>query len=207
MASEEEREALTWTAEERKEKVHRVAMNAGLAAAFKTSLFSVPAVLLLSRYSPVFKKLNVSAKTALAISPPIFLFAFFSDHVAARLANPYGFEKYVNEQREHSELPTYQRVANYIYFNPFKSLVFMSMPVVTGIFLTRDAQNLKFSQRLMHTRVMGQFSVLAILAGTMMFHDWMEHRGPYTVEENKIQRQLTKAAEEAKQAATFSKVA
>jgi len=172
----------SWTAEERKKHVSEIATRTGLSALSKTAAISVPTVLLLNKFHQPFKRLSASAKTALAISPPVLVFAFVSDHATARLANPDGFSEYHDEESMKSmvNLPVYKQAANYFYFNPFKTIFFTSVPVIAGIFLTRDAVNLKLSQRLMHTRVMGQASVLAILASTMMFHDWMARRGPFT---------------------------
>eukprot|EP00924_Labyrinthula_sp_SR-Ha-C_P006868 snap_masked-scaffold_8-processed-gene-3.47-mRNA-1 protein AED:0.10 eAED:0.20 QI:0/-1/0/1/-1/1/1/0/179 len=161
----------------------KAAIESGLLAGFKTGLISVPIVLGLNKGYPPFKaRLNVSARTAIAISPPLFAFAFTAERVAAKLANPDAFGSGFDWEmfRRHLELPIHKRAANYFYHNPFKTIIFTSIPVICGIYVTRDAKHLKLSQRIMHTRVLGQFSVLVILASTMLFHDWMDKRGPFT---------------------------
>jgi len=48
---------------------------------------------------------------------------------------------------------------------------------------------------LMHTRVMGQFSILAILVSTMGFYDYMRSRGPF-LEPWEIEARLARQKEE-----------
>lgn len=54
----------------------------------------------------------------------------------------------------------------------------MGIPAVAGIMYSiRDQPNLKLSQKLMHTRVYGQMTVVTMLVTTMMFRETMRRNG------------------------------
>lgn len=54
----------------------------------------------------------------------------------------------------------------------------MGVPAVAGILYSmRNEGNLKLSQKLMHTRVYGQMTVVSMLVGTMMFQELMRRNG------------------------------
>lgn len=54
----------------------------------------------------------------------------------------------------------------------------MGVPAVGGILYSmRNEGNLKLSQKLMHTRVYGQFTVLSMLIATMTFQEVMRRNG------------------------------
>jgi hypothetical protein len=75
-----------------------------------------------------------------------------------------------------------QRTANYLYFNPIQHTIMTSIPVVAGIFHYQNTvkSDIIMSRRIMHTRVLGQFSVLTVLVMTMGFQSFMDTRGgPY----------------------------
>lgn len=177
-------EALELTPAERKKKVTSISLQTGLEAALKVSLFSVPTILALTKYyKPFTRSVGVSGRTALAITPPLFAFGLVSEQVASRLATPDSYESYVRAERQSSTIALHHQVANYIYFHPFKVIFGLGVPTVAGIFMIKGGESdghLKFSQRIMHTRVIGQASILTILAGTMAFYDYMDKRGPYT---------------------------
>mmetsp|Transcript_22706 Transcript_22706/g.59282 ORF Transcript_22706/g.59282 Transcript_22706/m.59282 type:complete len:110 (-) Transcript_22706:24-353(-) len=75
---------------------------------------------------------------------------------------------------------THHMLANFMYDHPFHLLVASSLPVVGSIFLTqKDHAHLKLSQKIMHTRVLGQLSVLGILLSVMFFRDYMDRNGRF----------------------------
>lgn len=54
----------------------------------------------------------------------------------------------------------------------------MGIPAVAGILYSiRDQPHLKLSQKLMHTRVYGQMTVVTMLVTTMMFRETMRRNG------------------------------
>ena len=58
----------------------------------------------------------------------------------------------------------------------------MGLPVVGGIFYGQMAEgkkHLKLSQKVMHTRVYGQATVLGMLVSLMVFRDYMDRHGRF----------------------------
>ena len=109
----------------------------------------------------------------------MFFTALRSDQAAAKLANPDLFAKAARAHRP-SRLPFYQRMANFAYFNPAVTLIGVSVPAVLGIFKWKGGDaRLTTSMRVMHTRVIGQATVLATLLVIMGFTDYMSRRGPF----------------------------
>ncbi len=172
----------TWTglsSEEKKKLVTQEAMKHGLMNTVKVAAITVPAVLLLHRYNPLFRRgLGVSGKTATAVMPPLFAFAFTSEQIASKMGNPDAF-KHAMSADSKTTLPMYKLAANYIYTKPVNTLVMVSSPIVAGIYIAKGGAGLSLSMRLMHTRVLGQFSVLSVLVGTMIFYDYMSKRGRF----------------------------
>lgn len=201
--------ALSLPVEERRKLVTKISIQQGSWAALQTSAVWLPTMAYLhygkSGPAKFFQtSLNMSAKTAVTIMPILFAWGMVAEQVATRLANPQMFE----HEADHgfvSTLPLHKRVANYVYDNPIRSLIMMGVPGVIAIFASKGGQNeLSMSQRIMHTRVAGQFSVLALLVGTIGFHDYM-HRvnggrflEPWE-EELKKKHEALVAAEEAAQ--------
>jgi len=193
--------ALELPAEERRRTVTKIAVQQGLSGAAKVAAVWIPAVTYLrygnSGVSRWFNTgLNVSGKTAVVIMPILLGFGIISEQVATRLANPQAFAADLSTGRV-SALAPHQRMANYLYDNPMKTLVMLGTPTVLTIFLSKGGQTeLTLSQRLMQTRVLGQFSVLAILIGTLGFHDYMAKRGRFLEpwEEELLQKQKETAS-------------
>ena len=73
--------------------------------------------------------------------------------------------------------------ANYAFFNPMRTLIASGIVTVGTIFAIKGGEaHLSLFQRLFHTRVLGQASVLGLLVGTMAFHEYMDRRGPFLEE-------------------------
>ena len=97
-----------------------------------------------------------------------------------------GIENNNKKITEYNQLPVGQfkphypfiAAANLIYDYPFKAVIGCSIPTL-GFFLFREFQKEKItlSQRLIHTRVQGQMSIVAILASIMSLKEWMMQRG------------------------------
>mmetsp|Transcript_16278 Transcript_16278/g.20132 ORF Transcript_16278/g.20132 Transcript_16278/m.20132 type:complete len:188 (-) Transcript_16278:227-790(-) len=176
-------DALDLSPADRKKQVTHISLMTGLEAGAKIGIISVPAVLALTKYyAPFRQNLGVSGRTAMAIIPPLFAFGLVSEQVASRLATPDSYANHVlSQQAEQSKIAIHHRAANWAYDHPVKSLIFGSVAAVGTVFALKGREtHLKFSQRVLHTRVLGQASVLGILVGTMVFHDFMNKRGRYT---------------------------
>lgn len=58
----------------------------------------------------------------------------------------------------------------------------MGLPAVGGILYSmRNEGHLKLSQKLIHTRVYGQFTVVSIVVATMGFQEMMKRNGGFFV--------------------------
>lgn len=164
--------------------VTQIATREGSIAAAMTSIVWLPTTAFLaygnSGPSHFFRtRLNTSARTALVIMPIVFAFGIVSEQVASRMANPEAFAHDIHSGRV-STLSLPKRLANFVHDYPVRTLFMLGVPGVIGIFASKGGQHeLSLSQRLMHTRVIGQFTVLSILLGTMGFHDYMSRHGRY----------------------------
>lgn len=76
---------------------------------------------------------------------------------------------------EGTELSTYERTANFIHANPFKVIASIGIPAVGFVFYGQGGQE-TLQMRLLHTRVLGQASVLCTLLGIMALKDMMDRR-------------------------------
>jgi len=195
--------ALALPQEERRRMVTKISFQQGTSAAAQVSAVWLPVVAYLNfgsgRPARWFQtRLNVSAKTSVVIMPIIFGFGVVSEQVATRLANPKAFALDITTGRV-SALPPHKKLANYVYDSPIRSLIMLGIPGVLAIFLSKGGQTeLSISQRIMHTRVAGQFSILTILVGTMGLHDYMSKRGGRYLEpwEEELKLKQQKAAED-----------
>lgn len=162
--------------QERKKNVTMIALKSGLQAAATVAAVSIPAVLLLNRYNPRFQTmLGVSGKTATAFMPPLFTMALVSEQVSSRLANPEAYTRYFKRQQEKSSMPFYKRAALYVHDRPFHTVAYLGIPAVAGIFILKGRDtHFTLSQRLMNTRVLGQFSVIVICMMTLATYDIVE---------------------------------
>ncbi|CAN0414045.1 unnamed protein product [Pylaiella littoralis] len=180
-------------ATEKRGRVLRLAQQEGMKAAGIAGFFSTACVAAATRLSPRFNKAtSVSAKTALAVSP--FFLAYFLRtelvmHGANQNPHAYGLvdaEQADGQGKTHllprQELSVAQKAANFCYANPFKMVVGMGLPAVGGILYSmRNEGHLKLSQKLIHTRVYGQFTVVSIVVATMGFQEMMKRNGGFFV--------------------------
>lgn len=88
------------------------------------------------------------------------------------------------------KLRWYHHGANYIDSHPVEMLASMSVPVIGYIFYTNSSKaHLGLAQRLMHTRVAGQFATICSLLGVIGFSEYMRVHGRF----------MTQAESDAKQ--------
>jgi hypothetical protein len=124
-------------------------------------------------------RLNAGARTAIVFTPVAFSFTVFSEQNVLREANPAWFPK-----KKASSLPLHEKCANWVYGHPVQSLILSAVPGYGLIFhATRDQKHLSFSQRIIHTRVIGQAYVLTTVLILMGFMDFMDKRGEFTTGE------------------------
>mmetsp|Transcript_24636 Transcript_24636/g.36486 ORF Transcript_24636/g.36486 Transcript_24636/m.36486 type:complete len:297 (-) Transcript_24636:1175-2065(-) len=87
------------------------------------------------------------------------------------------------------KLGMHHRIANFWQENPIKVLACMAAPAVAYIFYGRSGQqHLQLQMKVMHTRVMGQFTVLTMLLTLMGFKHYMDSNGKFITEDDAQQR-------------------
>ena len=81
------------------------------------------------------------------------------------------------------KLKPYHVAANFWQEHPFQILLGIGVPAVGMIFMRRQgAGNIMLSQKIMRTRVMGQFTVLVFLLSLMGFKEYMDRSGTFITE-------------------------
>mmetsp|Transcript_17736 Transcript_17736/g.26906 ORF Transcript_17736/g.26906 Transcript_17736/m.26906 type:complete len:298 (+) Transcript_17736:182-1075(+) len=97
------------------------------------------------------------------------------------------------------ELGLHHRIANFWQENPIKVLACMAAPAVAYIFYGRSGQqHLQLQMKVMHTRVMGQFTVLTMLLTLMGFKQYMDSNGKFITEadaQRRVEQMQTKRKE------------
>jgi len=182
--SEAVKQAIAMPIEERRKMVTKIATQQGASAAAQAALVWTPAILYLANGNAgpckwFQSRMNAQAKTAFWVMPILGIFGLVSEQVATHMANPGAFENEVASGRV-STLSPPKRFANFVLDHPIRVLIMVGVPAVLSLFLSKSGQKeLSLSQKIMHTRVAGQFSVLATLVGTMAFHDYMSRRGRF----------------------------
>jgi hypothetical protein len=82
-------------------------------------------------------------------------------------------------------LQWYHQFANYTQEYPFRVLAAVAVPAVGYIFYGRTEQaHLPLSQKIMHTRVFGQFATISLLLGVMGFKEFMDRNGKFISQED-----------------------
>ena len=78
------------------------------------------------------------------------------------------------------QLHWYHHVANYTAQYPFRVLSAIAIPSVAYIFYGRtEQQHLLLSQKIMHTRVLGQFATISLLLTVMGCKEYLDQNGRY----------------------------
>eukprot|EP00542_Grammatophora_oceanica_P014954 CAMPEP_0194035446 /NCGR_PEP_ID=MMETSP0009_2-20130614/7872_1 /TAXON_ID=210454 /ORGANISM="Grammatophora oceanica, Strain CCMP 410" /LENGTH=274 /DNA_ID=CAMNT_0038676801 /DNA_START=156 /DNA_END=980 /DNA_ORIENTATION=+ len=213
---------MSLTPKHRESEITTTAFQDAMTTAVMIGIPSIGAVLLASR-SPKFMKItNASSRTALAIMPPMFSFAFTGEmkmqhrmHEVAQetehaKASAAWAEKRLLETSKQTlsqketeaqltdlykqsvqesgvrivpgdSLSVGHKMANFCYENPLKVLAGVGIPSFAYIFYGQGGQQ-SLQMQLLHTRVMGQFSVILGLLSIMGFKAWMDVNGKYITE-------------------------
>ena len=137
-------------------------------------------------FSPTFRtRLGPSGKVALVVMPVLGLTALNVELFIGNakknkqefLDNYLGFTPEVLEgEVDSSKLSLPKRAANFVYKYPYYTLGFSGAAAVGTVFSLQPKQ-LSLQQKILHSRVMGQMSVLGILCSVMGFMDFMRRRG------------------------------
>lgn len=176
----------------------------GLESSLATLAVSGGSVFLANRFSPHFRSsLGISGKVALALSPALGVFFLKSELILADAKrNPaaYDLPDADGNRKRHAQPETligrnivsanklglHHRAANYAYDHPYYLLAATGLPIVGGFFYSQAGHDhLKLSQKIMHTRVWGQGSILVMLTAIMCFRDYMERNGRFQIDEER----------------------
>lgn len=83
---------------------------------------------------------------------------------------------------EGESLGPHHLLANFWQENPFKMLIGLGLPSVAYIFHNYNKKQIPFQLKVMQTRVVGQFSVIAFLLGLVGFKSYMDTNGKFVTE-------------------------
>jgi len=131
------------------------------------------------------KRLGVSGKLAMVVMPTLGLSALAMEHYIidahrdkqAFLDRYLGFESPLTEENKpQKDLSLAKRAANMVYNYPYYTLGIGGAAAVGTVFAMQPKE-LTLQQKVLHSRVMGQMSVLTILCSVMGFMDFMRRRG------------------------------
>jgi len=159
----------------------------GIKAGVLATIGAGVAVYAANQNSPWFRtRLGVSGKTGLMAMAGLAAFTIAAEQdLLEGSRNPDAYianinHKEVEVKKAHTALPLHQRAANYIYDYPFRTLTCAAAPLVGAIFWDQNRnKSIQMSQKIMHTRIYGQGSVVLLLLSSMAFHDWMDKRGKF----------------------------
>jgi hypothetical protein len=139
--------------------------------------------------SPTFRtRLGPSGKMAMVIMPVLGITAVSMEWfiVGARRDRQGFLDRHLGFQPEldcddggefdSSRLSVPKRFANLVYEYPYRTL-FLSGAVAVGTVFSLQPKELSIQQRIFHSRVLGQMSVLGILCSVMGFMDFMRRNG------------------------------
>ena len=167
------------------------AYTSGLEAGAYSSAVAAVGVFTANKYSKTFRtRLGHSGKTALIVSAFLTAFTLSAEtRLVDGARNPQKYlasidPNYIERKiEEHKQLQWWQKIANFVYDHPYKTLILAGTPLVGGIFaVQRTNTAIQRSQQIMHTRIYGQGAVVLLLLGSMAFHDLMAKRGRFVPE-------------------------
>lgn len=136
-------------------------------------------------FSPFFRKrLGPSGKMAAVVMPVLGLTALSMELFITRarkdkqtfLDHHLGFEAPRTNNGDDSHLSMPKRAANFIYRYPYYTLGVAGVTAVGTVFAMQPKE-LSLQQKILHSRVMGQMSVLGILCTLMGSLDYMRRNG------------------------------
>jgi hypothetical protein len=141
-------------------------------------------------YSPISAKVSFAPMAALGV----YFFKYESvAYYAQNHPEKYGLHGYIAKGTEDVNvtshpstvtLPLPKRVLNACYENPKLLVLGLGIPLASSILYQQlQKRNLTISQRIMHSRIFAQFSILVILGGSVWFGEYMRRHGGKYLEE------------------------
>lgn len=168
----------------KKEKIRDYSLGEGIKWGLIGMTGMGVGVLIASKKNVNFNKfMSVSAKTSLPIMAGLFLFGLnFETTIYDASNNPekYGLTDEIMKDGRVTRIPIHHQIMNGLYDHPFRVIAGLGIPLA-GYILNEQLKlkHLKFSQRIMHTRVFAQFGILSILICTMGFREYMDRHGRF----------------------------
>jgi hypothetical protein len=167
----------------RKERVLSMAMGEGLSWGIGAAAIGTAGIALLSYTNPRFQKLRISTKASIPTMMGLGAFSLNYELAVFRLKrNPdkEGLSTSDIKKGTVSVLPMHHRFANMMYDHPFGLIVGMGIPIAGFILNSQlKLKHITFSQRIMHSRVFAQGSILVMALSIMSFREWMDRRGRF----------------------------
>jgi hypothetical protein len=173
------------------EQVEELVMNSAYVEGVKAGGMSLAifgsAAYAANVLSPTFRsRLGPSGKMAVVVMPVLGFTAvsielFITSAKRDRqgfLDHHLGFKAPIDDDGEFDEsvLSAPKRFANLVYEYPYRTLILTGTAAVGTVF-SLQPKELSLQQKILHSRVMGQMSVLGILCSIMGFMDFMRRRG------------------------------
>jgi len=197
-----DRKERTVCEERRTQRTIEFAMRQGFKATCGMLAFSGGAAFYANKYNKFFQhSFSVSAKVAMVVVPT-FGTAMLASELALLAAQKdpefYGLLEHTEEyeaplpgKNPVSNLGFHHRAANWGYENPFRILGVACVPIVSSVFYGQTGNNkthLKISQKIMHTRIFSQATVITTLLSLMFFRDYMDTNGIFVEAGDHVER-------------------
>ena len=151
----------------------------GLGSLIPATLISLYA----NKHSEIYRlKFSPSAKVATPLMIAMLFFGMRLEKVSYLIANDKQEWGYTNSKKskEQISMPLHHKTLNWLYDHPFAVVGMTGVPLA-GYILNQQLQikHLKLQQRIMHSRIFAQGSILLILVSVMGFRHWMEKHGRF----------------------------
>jgi len=151
----------------------------GLGSLVPATLISLYA----NKHSELYRlKFSPSAKVATPLMIAMLFFGMRLEKVSYLIANDTKEWGYTNSRKskEVIAMPFHHKALNWLYDHPFAVVGLTGAPVA-GLILNQQLQlkHLKLQQRIMHSRIYAQGSILLILVTVMGFRHLMEKHGRF----------------------------
>lgn len=132
------------------------------------------------------KMTSISAKVSFPIMASLGIWSYKYEvivHDARNFPDRWGLTDdalVVEKHQPYLRMPFHHRALNYVYDHPFQWVAGLGMPLTaTILYQQRHNTHLTLSQKIMHSRVFAQGSVLFILLSTMAFREYMDKHGRF----------------------------
>jgi len=173
----------------KQEKTISLASNAAMLYASVAGGISLAGVFAASKLNPSFNRyMGISAKTSIPVMIALFVGGVKFElklHEVNRNPEKYGFVSAAGGYEDKvipksSTLSLPKRTLNFLHDHPFQLVAALGIPFVGAIASQQmKLTHLTISQRVMHSRVIGQAGVVTIAMSVMAFRDYMDKHGKF----------------------------